>query len=104
NVVFPDLNRFLGDDEASLDFPKYDTTMVIEKTSYWMAEQLGLPAASSSFVHVSINGVPEMNRQNLFGSAGRIYEDRNRIGKSLLKAWFPSGNESDGPLFRIEVW
>lgn len=102
-LAFPEEDRFLGANEASLEYPEQNASIVAESLAYKLAELLGLPSSYSRYVNVSINGVGQTSRNNPFtGAYGTIYEDRMRVDNSYVNTWF--SNYSVGYLHKIEVW
>jgi hypothetical protein len=84
----------LGSDEFNLDTlePGRDQTRQREKTSFWIAGQLGVPFSYQRYVHLYVNG----------NKRGDIYTDSQQPNSEYVRSWFP--NDNDGEIFKIDDW
>jgi hypothetical protein len=69
-----------------------DETQQREKTTYWMADQLGLPYNYQRFLNLYVNGVQR----------NAIFEDIQVPSSDLLKEFYPA--DANGDLHKVEVW
>ena len=69
-----------------------DETQQREKTTYWMADQLGLPYNYQRFLNLYVNGVQR----------NAIFEDIQVPSSDLLKEFYPT--DANGDLHKVEVW
>jgi hypothetical protein len=100
---FPNDERFLGSDEAALDWPIQDRSGQREQLSYWLAQQLGLPFSRRRFIHLFVNGVAAAQRPNVNGYlTAHVYEDVQSVDSDFLEQWYRS--DPDGDLFKLQVW
>jgi CotH protein/lamin tail-like protein/Ig-like domain-containing protein len=95
----PDDDLVLGADELNLDSLEpsdRDPTALREVTSFWMAEQLGIPFSNQRFVHVTINGVNNTSR------GIPIYTDSQQPDSGYVESWF--ADDPDGEIFKVDDW
>jgi hypothetical protein len=95
----PEDDLFLGADELNLDSLEpgdRDPTALREVTSFWMADQLGLPFSYQRYVHIVVNGVPNSSR------GIPIYADTQQPDSQFMRTWFP--DDDRGEIFKIDDW
>ena len=95
----PEDDLFLGADELNLDSLEpgdRDPTALREVTSFWMADQLGLPFSYQRYVHVVLNGVPNSSR------GIPIYADTQQPDSAFMRTWFP--DDDRGEIFKVDDW
>jgi hypothetical protein len=92
--TLPKDDPFLGTDEINLDTlePGRDNTRQREKTSFWIAGQLGVPFSYQRYVHIYLNGIKR----------GDIYTDSLQPNSDYIRSWFPDDNR--GHIFKIDDW
>ncbi|MCW5552947.1 MAG: lamin tail domain-containing protein [Verrucomicrobiae bacterium] len=92
--TMPKDDAVLGTDEFNLDTlePGRDNTRQREKTSFWIAEQLGVPFSYQRYVHLYVNGFKR----------GDIYADSQQPNSDFIRSWFP--NDDRGEIFKIDDW
>jgi hypothetical protein len=90
----PKDDPFLGADELNLDSlePGRDNTRQREKTSFWIAEKLGVPFSYQRYVHIYVNGVKR----------GDVYTDSQQPNSDYIRSWFP--DDDRGEIFKIDDW
>lgn len=90
----PKDDELLGADEFNLDSlePGRDNTWQREKTSFWIAGQLGVPFSYQRYVHLYVNGVKR----------GEIYTDSLQADANYISAWFP--DDDRGEIFKTDDW
>jgi hypothetical protein len=102
SVQVPRDDRMLGSREFNLDGLEQglwggvgenrDETLQREKTTFWMANQLGIPFSHQTYLYMFINGVRR----------GELYTDSQHINSDYLATWFPE--DDGGELFKIDDW
>lgn len=92
-VKFPSDEPFLNNDELNIDSLERDrdATMQRERTSYQIAEQLGISYSYLRYVYLSFNGMPY----------SYVFADVLHIEKDYLQMWF---DDEDGELVKIDDW
>ncbi|MBE0545407.1 MAG: lamin tail domain-containing protein [Verrucomicrobia bacterium] len=92
--TMPKDDTVLGADEFNFDTlePGRDNTRQREKTSFWIAEQLGVPFSYQRYVHLYVNG----------SKRGDIYADSQQPNSDFIRSWFP--NDDRGEIFKIDDW
>lgn len=91
----PKDDRLLGADEFNLDWleqPGRDPSLQRERTSFWIAEQLGLPFTYQRYIHIVFNG----------RKRGEVYTDSQQVNGDFIEGWFPGDDE--GEIFKIDDW
>ncbi len=90
----PKDDELLGADEFNLDSlePGRDNTWQREKTSFWIAGQLGVPFSYQRYVHLYVNGVKR----------GEIYTDSQQADSDYISGWFP--DDDRGEIFKTDDW
>jgi hypothetical protein len=90
----PKDDELLGADEFNLDSlePGRDNTWQREKTSFWIAGQLGVPFSYQRYVHLYVNGVKR----------GEIYTDSQQADADYISGWFP--DDDRGEIFKTDDW
>jgi hypothetical protein len=90
----PKDDPLLGATEFNLDTlePGRDPTRQREKTSFWIAEQLGVPFSYQRYVHLYVNGVKR----------GDVYADSHQPNSDYIRTWYP--NDDRGDIFKIDDW
>ncbi|HUE96033.1 MAG TPA: CotH kinase family protein, partial [Longimicrobiaceae bacterium] len=102
DVVFPDDDRFLGENGITLDFPVRDPTAQREQLMFWFCDQFGLPNNHRRYVNVFINGIGQRQRGGWGPNANAIYEDVQGPGADTIREWFDG--QEDGALFKGDYW
>ncbi len=92
--TMPKDDAVLGADEFNFDTlePGRDNTRQREKTSFWIAEQLGVPFSYQRYVHLYVNGIKR----------GDIYADSQQPNSDFVRSWFP--DDDNGEIFKIDDW
>lgn len=92
--TMPKDDAVLGTDEFNLDTlePGRDNTRQREKTSFWIAGQLGVPFSYQRYVHLYVNGFKR----------GDIYADSQQPNSDYVRSWFPEDDR--GEIFKIDDW
>ena len=98
NVIFPQHELFLGDDEITLDFPIRDTTGQREQLMYWFLDQFGLTNNHRRYVDLWVNGSGQRSRSG----SNAIYTDVQQPGADMVKQWFPDA--TGGHLIKGDYW
>ena len=75
---------------------RFDPTILREITSFWLADQLGLPWSYQRFVHIILNGVNNTSRSI------PLYTDVQQPDSDYMDMWFP--DNADGEIFKIDDW
>jgi hypothetical protein len=90
----PKDDELLGADEFNLDSlePGRDNTWQREKTSFWIAGQLGVPFSYQRYVHLYVNGVKR----------GEVYMDSQQADSDYVSGWFP--DDDRGEIFKTDDW
>ena len=92
----PKDDLLLGADELNLDtlepWEGRDETRVRERTSFWIAREMGLGYCYQRFVHVFLNGTQH----------GDVYGDVHHVDSDYIKTWFP--DDPDGQLYKLDDW
>ncbi len=94
-LTFPDDDRFLGEKDATLQWPGNgggDNSYQREQTSYWIAEQMGLPYCYRRSINLFVNGVRR----------AEMYDDAQQPNGDLTSEFYPSGKNGD--LHKIQIW
>lgn len=92
-VKFPSDEPFLNNDELNIDSLERDrdSTMQRERTSYQIAEQMGISYSYLRYIYLSFNGTPY----------SYVFADVLHIEKDYLQMWF---DDEDGELVKIDDW
>jgi hypothetical protein len=90
----PKDDELLGADEFNLDSlePGRDNTWQRERTSFWIADQLGVPFSYQRYVHLYVNGVMR----------GEVYMDSQQADSDYVSGWFP--DDDRGEIFKTDDW
>ena len=92
----PKDDLLLGSDELNLDtlepWEGRDETRLRERTSFWIATEMGLSHCYQRLVHVYVNGVQH----------GDVYADTHHVDSDYIKTWFPDA--ADGQLYKLDDW
>lgn len=93
-LEIPKDQSVMGADEFNLDSlePERDNTHLRELTSFWVADQMGIPSSHQRFVTLFFNGVRRFE----------IYTDSQQPDSDYIDCHLP--DESDGELFKIDDW
>jgi hypothetical protein len=95
-LIMPADDLFLGTSEYVLNIPSNlpngDGTAIRERTTHFMAGQLGLPSTYRRFIRLYVNGLRRSS----------IYEDAQQPNREYVEEWCPEN--PDGELFKIEDW
>jgi len=92
DLSFPDDDRFLGSDRATLDWPIRDDTDQREPLMFWFLEQYGLPNLYRRYVRLTVNGIRR----------GTIYDDVQQPDGDTIEQWYPDDDE--GSLWKTDCW
>lgn len=92
--TFPADEPVLGTDEFNLDTlePDRDNTYQRERTSFWIADQLGVSFSHQRYVRIVFNG----------NQRGTVYADSQQANGDYMDTWFP--DDSRGEIFKIDDW
>jgi hypothetical protein len=94
-LTLPEDDAVLGASEFNLDSleqPGRDPTLSRERTSFWIARQMGIPFSAQRYINLLINGARR----------GQVYSDSQQPNGDYVTSWFP--NDNDGELFKIDDW
>ncbi|RPI91535.1 MAG: hypothetical protein EHM39_14470, partial [Chloroflexi bacterium] len=94
-VTFPEDDRFLGEEDATLQWPGNgggDSTYQREQTAYWLAEQMGLPYCYRRTINLFVNGVRR----------GEMFEDAQQPNGDMAQEYWSEGDNGD--LHKIQIW
>ncbi|MDD4736326.1 MAG: lamin tail domain-containing protein, partial [Kiritimatiellae bacterium] len=93
-VEFPKDDRYLDAVEMNLDWQELDRdrTYQRERTAFWMAREIGLPAINQRYVVVYLNG----KKRSV------LYTDSQHIEEDYIESWYP--DRAEGDLHKINDW
>jgi hypothetical protein len=92
DLSFPEDDRFLGANRATLDWPIRDDTNQREQLMFWFLEQYGLPNLHRRYVRLTVNGVRR----------GTLYDDVQQPDGDTVEQWYPDDDE--GSLWKTDCW